>query len=79
MIPGPDYIYKCPNCGSLFRQGSLTSGNTFGAKVFSDGVTIAPMMSDFPSFTKCKKCGSFLNMRELKEVGIAKFNYHRKT
>ena len=79
MIPGPDYIYKCPNCDNLFRGGSLTSGNTFGAKLFSDGVSVAPMLPNFPSLTKCGNCGSFLNFRELEEIGVAKFNYHSKT
>jgi len=79
MIPGSDNIYKCPSCGNLFRQGSLMSGNTFGAKLFSDGISIAKMSLNFPNFTKCKDCGSFLNLRELKEVGVARFNYYSKT
>jgi len=78
MTPGSDYIYKCPNCDKLFRRGSFSSGNSFFAKLFSDGVCVAPMLPNFPNLTRCS-CGAFLNFRELKEIGVAKFNYHSET
>jgi len=69
MIPGPNYIYKCPNCGNLLTNGSFISGNTIGAKIFSDGKRIAPMLPDFPNLTKCKKCNSIFWLSKLKEIG----------
>ena len=72
MLPGPTYVYKCPNCGNLLSKGSLMSGNTFGAKIFSDGKRIAPMLPDFPNLTKCKKCNTIFWLSKLKEIGTYK-------
>lgn len=69
MLPGPNYIYQCPNCGNLLKKGSLISGNTFGAEIFSDGKRIAPMLPDFPNLTKCKKCDTIFWLSKLKEIG----------
>jgi hypothetical protein len=69
MIPGPTELYKCPHCGNLISKGSLLSGNNFGARLFSDGKSIAPMMPRFPDLTKCRKCDSIFWLSELKEVG----------
>ena len=59
MLPGPDYIYKCPQCSSFLKKESLMSGNTFGAAFFSDGKRIAPMLPESPDLTRCKRCGTF--------------------
>lgn len=69
MIPGPDYIYKCPTCDNLISRGSLRSGNTFGAKIYSDGKRIAPMLPEFPDLTKCIKCNSIFWLSKLEELG----------
>ena len=69
MVLGPNYIYKCPNCGNLLTRGSLVSGNTFGAKIFSDGRRIAPMLPEFPDLIKCKKCDTIFWLSKLKEIG----------
>ena len=69
MTPGPDYIYKCPKCSNLLRRGSLRSGNTIGAELYSDGKQIAPMLPEFPNLTKCKKCETILWLSEMKEIG----------
>ena len=45
------------------------SGNTFGAKIFSDGKRIAPMLPEFPDLTKCKKCDTIFWLSKLKEIG----------
>lgn len=74
MLLGPNYVYKCPNCGNLLVQGSLISGNTFGATIYSDGKTIAPMLQEFPNLTKCKKCETILWLSKLKEIGIYEWN-----
>jgi hypothetical protein len=69
MMPGPDYVYQCPNCGNLITCGSLSSGNTFGAKIYSDGKRIAPMLPEFPDLTKCRKCNSIFWLSKLKKGG----------
>jgi hypothetical protein len=45
------------------------SGNTIGAKFFSDGKQIAPMLPEFPNVTKCKKCNAIFWLRKLEEIG----------
>ena len=72
MIPGPDYVYKCPKCSTFIKRGSLVSGNTFGASLFSDGKQIAPMLPDFPNLTKCKECDTIFWLSELKRIGTCK-------
>lgn len=67
--PGPDYIYKCSQCQHYLKRGSLMSGNTLGAKLYSDGKMIARMLPEFPNLTKCSKCGCFLIINNLESVG----------
>ena len=69
MLPGPNYVYKCPKCENLISKGSLASGNTIGAKLYSDGKTIAPMLPQFPNLTKCKKCNHIFWLSKNKEIG----------
>lgn len=69
MLFGPNYIYKCTNCGNLLARGSLLSGNTFGARLFSDGKSIAPMLQEFPNLVQCKNCHTFLWLNRIKEEG----------
>lgn len=69
MLPGPNYVYKCPNCGNLLKVGSLMSGNTFDAEIFSDGKIITPMLPDYPNLTKCKKCELIFWLSKLTEIG----------
>jgi len=74
MIPGPTYVYKCPNCGNLLTKESLTSGNTFIIKIYSDGKRIAPMLPEFPNLTKCKKCNTIFWLSKLETVGEYKWD-----
>jgi hypothetical protein len=72
MLPGPNYIYACPNCGNLIKKASIISGNTFNSRLYSDGKRISPMLPEFPDLTKCAKCDSILWLRKLKAVGKQK-------
>lgn len=74
MIPGPYYVYKCPNCGNLLVTGSLISGTTFGAKIFSDG-KLDDMLPEFPDLTKCNKCDKIFWLSKLKEIGTYDIRY----
>jgi len=69
MLPGPNFVYKCPNCDNLLTKKSVISGNTYGSKIFSDGKRIAPMLPDFPELTKCKQCNTIFWLSKMKEIG----------
>lgn len=71
MMPGPNYVYKCPNCSELLIKESLLSGNTLGMKIFSDGKRINPSFykSGFPDLTKCKKCDTIFWLSKLENIG----------
>jgi hypothetical protein len=56
MLPGPDRILECPRCGTLARQYTLLSGNTFGAQLWSDGWFDAPMLPSAPAIVVCEGC-----------------------
>ena len=56
MIPGPTYVYACPDCQYRVSKRSLASGNTFGATHYSDMRVEAPMMPSYPRITKCERC-----------------------
>ncbi len=66
---GGNFVYKCPTCGNLIQRGSIMSGNSFGAKVYSDGKVIARMLKEFPELTQCKKCENFFWISKSEEVG----------
>ncbi|MDD3875584.1 MAG: hypothetical protein PHT69_03130 [Bacteroidales bacterium] len=74
MLPGPNYIYKCPKCNTLHQQMSLMSGNTFGAMIYSDGNMFAPMMPDIPKITLCTECRQIFWLDEQNLVGTYDFN-----
>lgn len=78
MIPGPDFYYKCPKCGNVLSKGSLFSGNTFGAKFYSDGKRIVPMLPSFPVIAKCNVCDTILWLNEANEIKKAETNKIQK-
>lgn len=69
MIFGPDFLYKCPECGNYLYHGSLISGNTLGSSLYSDGKSYAPMLPEFPNLTRCKVCGKFLWLKKMRSLG----------
>lgn len=46
MLPGPTIIIACPLCGQYAKKRTIISGNTFGAKLWSDGKRISPMLPE---------------------------------
>ena len=46
MTPGPTEILKKPETGSLIKVSTIGSGNTFGARFWSDGKMEAPMLPE---------------------------------
>jgi tetratricopeptide (TPR) repeat protein len=69
MRLGPDLIYKCPQCGQLISRQRLFSGNTFGAKLYSDSNRITNMLPEFPQLTICHSCNKTLWLDRVEEVG----------
>lgn len=69
MLPGPNLIYKCPNCDNILQNQSLLSGNTFDGRIYSDGKRIYPMLPEFPDLTKCKKCEHIFWLSKTMEIG----------
>lgn len=56
MLPGPTYVYACPDCQLRVSKRSIMSGNTLGATYYSDLRVDALMYPRYPSITKCERC-----------------------
>jgi hypothetical protein len=69
MIPGADQIIACPKCAGLAKYMTLVSGNTFGARIWTDGKQIAPMLPRPPVVVKCRNCAGFYWLAEADEIG----------
>jgi len=69
MIPGPDKVIECPKCQGLARVFTLLSGNTFGARRWTDGKMIAPMLPRPPAITKCGDCGHYFWISDANVIG----------
>ncbi len=69
MIPGPDQIVACPHCKGLAKYMTLMSGNTIGARVWTDGKQVAPMLPRPPAVVKCRHCVECYWLADAKEVG----------
>lgn len=67
MIPGPDRIITCPKCRGLARHSTILSGNTSGARIWTDGKRIAPMLPLPPAVVKCGDCGECYWLADAKE------------
>lgn len=69
MLPGPNQIVACPHCESLAQYMTLRSGNTFGARIWTDGKQIAPMLPRPPAVAKCRHCNECYWLADAREVG----------
>lgn len=69
MLPGPEIIIACPECGDLARRPTLASGNTFHAVQWSDGKLDAPMLPEYPELTRCRGCRKLYWLRDAPEAG----------
>lgn len=67
--PGPDIIRECPRCKTPLAQRSMMSGNSFGARLWTDGKMLAPMLPDRPWLVKCPNCGELFWIDEARELG----------
>lgn len=69
MMPGLDIILECPGCEKPVSQMTLLSGNTFGARYWTDRKIEAPMMLDIPWLVKCPECAFLFWADEAEELG----------
>lgn len=73
MRPGPTQIKKCSSCAGLISESTIASGNTFGAKFWTDGVMHAPMLPVTPQLAKCPRCSSIVFLRNLELLEEVEF------
>ena len=59
MHPANARVVFCPYCGGTKELLSLMSGNTFGAKFWSDHKMRAPMLPIVSPVQKCPHCGKY--------------------
>jgi len=62
---GKIYVYKCSNCSISFKNAGFGSGNTFGAKFYTDGFCHADMMPVTLSLVKCPSCRQLVCLSKL--------------
>jgi hypothetical protein len=61
-------IRECPHCKAQVVQEETLSGNTIGAKFYTDGKREAKMLPDHPALVKCPACSSFFWVDEAVQV-----------
>ena len=74
MLPGPNRIIKCPYCQNQLRQGTLASGNTFGATFWTDGKREAPMLPDSVIVSYCEECNNFFWVEDAELIDKVEFD-----
>jgi hypothetical protein len=61
-------VRECPHCKAHVAEEDTLSGNTIGAKVYTDGKREAKMLPDHPALVKCPVCGGLFWVEEAEEV-----------
>lgn len=64
MTFGTDRVIGCPACRALFVRNTVDSVNSFGARRWSDGFTLAPMWPTPPVIQWCVFCGRWFWLEE---------------
>lgn len=62
-------IRKCPACEKAVEQPTLGSGNTFGARQWSDGFLDAPMLPEYPRLGRCPHCAALFWVEDATLLG----------
>ena len=79
MLPASTILRKCSACSHYMKEYSLLSGNTIGARYWTDGKRKAPMLPEYPLLVKCPHCGVVVWIKEMEEIGRGfKFKYREK-
>jgi hypothetical protein len=61
-------VRECPHCRALVVQEDTLSGNTIGAKFYTDGKREAKMLPDHPWLAKCPACSGLFWIDESLEM-----------
>jgi hypothetical protein len=68
MTPGQNVVLKTRKGGSLVKIATITSGNTLGARYWTDGKCEAPMLPENPWLRKHPTTGEMFWSNECEEV-----------
>ncbi len=69
MTPDPTLIMKAPGCKRPLKFRMIASGNTFGARYWTDGKREAPMLPDEPWLRKSPSEGVLFWADACEEIG----------
>lgn len=70
-MPGETIYRECPSCDGLLTERTLLSGNTIGARYWTDGKMEAPMFPANPDLVRCAHCQNLLWLPEASEHEFA--------
>ncbi len=60
--------FACPGCNLTLHFMSTSSGNSFGAKVYTDGFIKGPMYSQVEALSSCLKCKTLFWQEDVKTL-----------
>jgi hypothetical protein len=63
-------VRECPHCKVHVVEEDTLSGNTVGAKIYTDGKREAKMLPDHPALVKCPVCGGLFWVEEAVKVDM---------
>ena len=63
-------VRECPHCKAHVVEEDTLSGNTVGAKIYTDGKREAKMLPDHPALVKCPVCGGLFWVEEAVKVDM---------
>ena len=69
MTPGPEVVISCPACKTLSRFSTISSGNTFGSTLWSDGYRHCPMLETPTPVIQCQACSKVFLKWKAEEIG----------
>jgi hypothetical protein len=61
-------VRECPHCKTHVVQEDTLSGNTIGAKIYTDGKREAKMLPDHPLLVRCPACSNLFWVDEAVQV-----------
>jgi len=68
MTPGTYTLRLCLNCKGKISDYGVGSGNSFGARYWTDGKCEAPMLPNEPDLVKCPHCSKLIWISEQPEL-----------
>lgn len=69
LTPGPTVVVQCGGCSRPLTLWTIGSGNTIGARFWTDGKVEAPMLPMRPELGKCPHCQKVFWIADAKRLG----------